>query len=310
MSNTLNLIPSVIAAGTVDYLASKKSLIKNVYTEAIPQARLAGGSTISVVKPASIFTPTDVNYSASASAQAITLPATTVNITTHKETKIALTDLELVQNRGGMDLILSETVPAIVDGLLKKVEGDIGALYGSAGTTIGTYNGAIDDATLRSGVTTLQNANVDLQMQNVAFITTPKGYSTDLMGIDRYVTVLNTDTKGTVSGGVLPRLYNIKADISNSITTGTISSTAVAYSLLFEKYGFCAGFQKFDPVATQGQNAPVEEYIVTDPGSGITIRFQKYFDPTLRTWFLQADIRYGVAVLDANRIVAYLHKNS
>lgn len=313
MANTFtSLLPTIIKEASVEYLAKRNSLINRIFTVGLPQTRLGGGNAVVIQKPATMFTPTDVDYTQSVAAQNITIPSTTVTVDQHKEVKISVNDLEDVISQGGMPLIISQTVPGIVDGLLSQVDAKVAALYASFTQTTGTYSTDVTDANLRDAVQQLQAANVDLNMQNVSFVTTSKGYTKDLLGIDRYTTPLNIGGQGEPlrTGRMVPTLFNMGVDYSPNIVTGTISGTAVAHSLVFEKYAFVAAFEKFRPTSELGSNAPLEEYIVTDPRTGVSLRFQKYFEPGRRTWFLQVDVNYGVALLDASRFVRYIHKNS
>src|SRR6185295_6722869 len=141
MANTLtSLLPTIIAEGAVQYLAKRNSLLNRIFTVGLPQTRLGGGNAVVIQKPATIFTPTDVDYTQSVTPQNISLPSVTVTIDQHKEVKVSVNDLEDVISKGGMPLILSQTVPAIVDGLLSQADAKVAALYSSFTQTTGTYN--------------------------------------------------------------------------------------------------------------------------------------------------------------------------
>jgi hypothetical protein len=74
---------------------------------------------------------------------------------------------------------------------------------------------------------------------------------------------------------------------------------------MFERDGFVICFKKFESANTYGE-PNVQEDIVTDPVTGITMRAQKFYDADLRTWVYALDVCYGIGILDADRIVEVL----
>lgn len=312
MANGLtSLTTTLLSNEMVTYLRKRPGFINKIYIERVQENALAGGSSIVITKPTTEFTPTTVSYSSAATAQDITLPSVTLSLNTHKEVKVSLTELESRVAKGNADRIIAETAQGIIDGLLSTVDAAVAALYSSYVYETGTYNAALTDATMRTAVQTLAANKVDVQGGGVNFITSPKGYFTDLMGIDRYVQAQIIGQDGEpIRGGKIPTLYNVGVDYSHNVQTSTISSTTVAHSLMFEKYAFVAGFMEFNAATEFGKNVQVEESMITDPVTGVAIRMQKYYDPALRTGYLQFDVKYGVAVLDSSRFVRVLHQNT
>lgn len=306
-------IPELIQVGMVPYLATRPALLGKVKTFKVPEARLAGGKTIKVHKKADIFTPTNVDHSTDnypTNRQEIATGSVDLTMNVHKETIISIDELEDIYSQGGKEAILEDTIPGVVNGLIREFDKALTALYSSFSLTAGAYNAAITDANLRIAMEKLANAGVDMDTPgSVHFITSSKGYFIDLLGIDRYVTPLNVGTvqnPSAIISGFIPTLFNTTVGWSHHIQKTTVSGNTVAHSLLFEKNAFGIGFTEFAPA-----NAPnVKETIITDPKTRVSIRQQVYYDPKQRRWVAQWDVMGGVCVIDANRFVRYQHQEA
>lgn len=312
MSNSIaSLIPILIYEESVPYLRSKGGFVKRAYSvrEAEKQQ---GGQVTRLTLPASRFTPTNVDYTATATPQAITLPHVDITYDHQKEVVISLNDLEARIVQGNQIRVLRETMNAMIDGLIFQVESDFAtAIVPQAGTTVGTYNSTLADLTIRQGLTQLMNNRISPLTNKVSLITTSKAYMTDLMGIDRYVLANNTgqginpnfpNNANPVTGGKIPQLYNLDVDWSLAAPTTTTSGVGVAQNLLFEEYFAGIAFLDFIPVdVVSNGSAAITETFTQDPDSGITIRWQMYYDNDKRTMRLRCDCCYGYGVLDATR---------
>jgi len=205
--------------------------------------------------------------------------------------------------QGNFRRILELVNDGIVDGLVSTIDSSISALYTSAtNTAVGTPGVAITDSTLRSAAATLANQNVNILNGNAHLVVTPGDYYNGILGVDRYVTALNIGGTEAIRGGKIPSLFNINVDYSQNVAV-TSSSPATNHNLMFEKYAFVVGFVEFEKAQTYSANAPVDEAILTDPESGVSLRVQKYYDASVRTWYYQVDVKWGVAVLDSSRFV-------
>lgn len=301
-------IPTIIQVGLIEYLAKTAGLLGRTYTRKIPENALQGGDTVKIHKPASIFTPTAVDYTAVAAAQEISTPSTDLTVNKHYEVKVTLTELEDIYSTGGKEAILADTVPAIIDGLITQIDSDLMALYSNFTMTSGAYDSAITDAHVRSALRQLANKGVDTKTPGkINFITDTNGYYTDLLGIDRYVTPLNlgqVNNPSAIISGRMPSLFGVNIDWSQNIKTTTVSGNTVAHSLMFEKYGFAIGFTQFNPANA----AQIKETLIVHKPTGAMIRQQFFYDQDVRSWVGQWDVRYGVCALDANRFVRLQHK--
>lgn len=304
MANTLtSLLPTLIAERSIEFLRSRSGFLGRIYTETTQENILRGGSSVIIPKPSAAFTPTNVSYSSAATPQDITINSTTLNFSYHKEIKVAANQLESRISQGNFRRILELTMDGMLEGLVTTIDQSVAALYSSATITpVGTPGAALTDVALRSAAASLANHNVNIQGGNTYLVVTPSDYYNGILGVDRYVTALNVGGTEAIRGGRIPSLFNINVDYSPNVAV-TSASPATNHNMMFEKYAFVIGFVEFEPASTYGPNTNVTEEIMTDPATGISLRVQKYFDPSVRTWYYQMDVKWGVAVLDANRFI-------
>jgi len=303
MSNTLTpMIPTLIATEAIELLTSRSGFLGRVRVETTQQAELKGGDTVVIQKQVGSFTPTNVSYASAASAQGITVPSVNLTFANHKEVKISANELESRIAQGNLTRILDLTVPGMIDGLVTLVDASLGALYTSATNNIGTAGAPITDDLVREGVSLLADEKVPLDVPGaVNLVVSPQGYFRDLMAIDRYVLANQSGNTEAMRGGKIPSQYNIGVDYTHNYTDATGK-----HGLLWHRDAMTIGFIEFEAANKYG-GAAVEEAIVTDPATGLSLRVQKYYDATLRTWFYQMDVKWGVAVTDADRMVDVIH---
>lgn len=306
MANTLTpLIPTLIAGRITEGLRYRSAMLGRIHTETIQENRLQGGDTITIPKPVGVFTPTNVGYGSAAAAQDVTIPSVSLTFGYHKEIKIKANELESRITQGNYRRILEEVTESAIEGLARSVDNSLASLYASAANSVGTGGSALTDAAIRSGIATLSDyapigSNTTLVVDNGTYFNT-------LLGIDRYVEAYKAGDNGaTLRGGRLPRLYDIAVDWSQNIVSTEVSSVTSQHGMLFDRYAAVIGFMEFNPASEFSSNAAVEEAIVTDPNTGLSMRVQKYYDAALRTGYYQIDVKWGVAVYDANRIVHVL----
>lgn len=292
-------LPTLIAREAIALLKNRSGFLGRVRVETRQESSLEGLNSVVIPKDAASFTPTNVSYSSAASAQAITIPSATLAFSYHQEIKISANELESRTAQGGLTRILERTVPGMVNGLISAVDASLGALYTSATSQVGAAGAPVTDATVREACTALMDYKVPMNVPgHCNLILSPRGYMTDLMAEDRYVLANQSGTDQALRGGTIPSVYNIGVDYTHNYT-----SASGYHGMLFAQDAMTIGFVQFDPA----NNGQVIEEILTDPETGITLRVQKYYDPSLRTAFYQVDVKWGVAVTDANRMVDVLH---
>lgn len=303
------LVQDMINEEAIQYLRTRTGFLDKIYITTIQEDQRLGGDSVIITLPSTTLEAQDVNLASPNAAQNIVLPSATLNFSNWEEVPISLTELEARIVRGNEQMIIKNVTKNMMDALLRNVDAAIAAEAINAAQTVGTFNTDITDPTLREGMVKLMNNNVDPSQGQTYFVTSPKGYGNDLLGIDRYVTPVNVgqfQDKSVVVQGSIAKLFNIGVDYSNNIETFDMSGGTSQYSLLFEKYAIAMGIMKFAPVGRMGESIVQESYI-TDPVTGLQIRSWVYLDPNTRTWMLKYDLKWGVTTLDANRMVSYLH---
>lgn len=311
MANTLSVLtPTLISDTSVMYLRKNPGLLGRVRVETIQENELNGGNVVNIPLPNTIFTPQARSYTSPPAAQDITLTSKTLTINQQYEVKISLNELEQKLARGGINRVLAETIPSMIDGLVTKIDSDLFALYTDYTQTVGTYNGVLTDIVFREGIQKLMDSNVNFSNPgNVHLVLDPKAYIADLFAEDRYTLALNIGDNGkALATGQAPLLYNVDVSQSPNVPVTTISGGTSAHNLLFEKDAFCIGFIQFNPAKRFGESAPVDENIIVDPVSRLSMRWSKFYDADKSTWFLRLDAAYGVVTLDPSRFVRVLSK--
>jgi hypothetical protein len=315
MANSLAaLIPILIEEQSIPFLRRRGGLVDRIFT--IRQQAIAsrGGQTVTVTLPNGVATPQDVSYVTAPAAQDITLPSVNITFNKHKQRKISLNELEARIAQGNQMRILQETITGMLDDLIFSVEQDIAAMWAYL-PIVGANNVYLNDVTMRAALQILETNRIDPRRDVISWRGTSKQYTGDLLAIDRYVLAINqgegikAGTDPVVQTGYIPSLYNINADWSHAMPSQTFSGASTEVSMMFEKHMGAVGFLEFQPssVLSEG-SAPITETFTKDPDSGITVRWQTYMDPGVRTMFLQADVCWGSGVLDATRGVTILSK--
>ncbi len=262
---------------------------------------LEGGNTVNIPKPATKFTPTAVSYTTAAAAQAISIPYVALTFNNHYEVKVAANMLESRQSAGNFARIIQLTVPGMLEGLVSQIDQSVTSLYSSLTTSpVGTPGVAITDATFRGGIASLAANNVYPEMGDVHFVTTPGVYWNQLVGLTQYQPAYAVGDASTIRQGNLKTLYDINVSYSPNVVT-TSTSPVTINNMLFHKDAFVIGFVEFEPVNKYADKAQIEESIVTDPISGVSLRVMRYMDPDLKTWIYNIDVKWGVAVLAGER---------
>lgn len=303
MANTFTgLITTLIANDTIEFLRSKSATLGRIHVENRQEMNvLEGGNTINIPKPAAKFTPTPVSYSSAATAQNINIPYIPLTFGNHYEVKVQANMLESRQSAGNFARIIQLTVPGMLEGLVSTIDQSVTSLYSSLTTTpVGTAGAAFTDATFRSAMSTLTGNNVYPEMGDVHLVVNPATYWNGLVGLSQYQPAYAVGDASTIREGNLKTLYDVNVSYSPNIVT-TASSPVTINNLLFHRDAFVIGFVEFEPVNKYADKAQVEESIVTDPISGVSLRVMRYLDPDLKTWIYNIDVKWGVAVLAGER---------
>ena len=103
-----------------------------------------------------------------------------------------------------------------------KIDLAVGALFASFSQTAGTDAVAITDATIRSAIQQLDEANAPSGSADRTFFVTP-ATKFDLFGIERYVSMLNNSMIGGVDGskgrGYMGDIYDVAVYETTNLTT-------------------------------------------------------------------------------------------
>lgn len=302
MANSLSGgITTLIANDTIEYLRTRSACLGRIHVENRQEANVAeGGNTVNILKPAAAFTPTAVSYSADPTPQDITIPSVALTFGNHFEQNVSVNMLESRQFAGNFARILTLIQPGMLEGLVTKIDKSVTALYsGLTNTAVGTAgSNTITDADFRSALGTLAGVNVAPEFGDVHFVMNHTTYWATV-GNSQYQPAYAVGTDRVISTGNLKTLYDVNVGYSPNIVT-TATSPVTTENMVFHKDAFVIGFVEFEPASKYGAQV-VEEAIVTDPMSGVSLRVMKYYSAGKKTWFYNIDVKWGVSVLDGTR---------
>lgn len=310
MSNTLaTFLPLLIAEEARMYLNRKVGFLGKVLVEEGKISNLInGGNSVTIPTPPTVIATSArvPGTSDSADTKDLSFGNVVLDLDTHRSTRINFTELESRVAQGNAARFVKMAIEPIMDGIIREIDGAIAAKYSEATHQVGTYNGAITDLVLRAGLKKMAAVDCPMDDGQLHFATTSKGYFTDLLGIDRYVTPLNNANAGDVmTNGRMPRLFNTQVDFSNNVVTSTISSQTSGHSVLWHRNALVMAFMEFEPASKYGE-PNVQEFFITHE-SGVRIRVVKWYDADKSSWFMRFDVKYGLKTLDARLMCEVLH---
>ena len=155
-----------------------------------------------------------------------------VTLTVDKWKGVAINVLDIVAAQSRYDLMKFYT-QKMGYALALAVDDDLMALYDNLSTnTVGTYNTDITDATLRSAVQKLDEANAPMEER---FMVIKPAQKNALLGIDKFV---RYDALGSASTGIrkgdLGELYGVTTFVS----TNVVKATNDTKNLMWQKSAF------------------------------------------------------------------------
>jgi len=297
------LIPGLLSGFSLEYLRKKVAILGRTYVETTQQNIAQGGNSVRITKPASIMTPTNVSYTTPAVPQDVNInDGVTLDFTNHKEIVITANEAESRYTQGNFDRWLQMVYSAMLDGIVTSIDQSLLSLSSLVTQSVGSAASPVplSDDLFRDAITMLTNNGLQVDPSRTTFVTNPKGYYKDLLDEQKYVNAMNVGSTDAITRGKMPNLYNVAIDYSQHITSS--GDPLVTKNVLFDRFAFVIGFLEFERADAHG-GAAVEEEIVTDPETGVSLRVQKYYKTDIRSWVYSLDVKWGVKELDLSRAV-------
>lgn len=218
-----------------------------------------------------------------------------VTLDTHKYVSWAIEDRAsaLAIDRGLQ--YLDDAVPQLVE----FIEADILAEYANVGSSIGTAGVDIDGATVLEARKALNDANVP--MMGRAMVVSTKD-EIALLGIDKF-----TDATQRVDGGAalkeatIGRLYGFDVYMSQLVVESG-AAPVNTHNLAFHPQGLVLATRPLPNNSGKG----VLQTVVTDPVSGLSLRFSQGYSIAAMATINTVDILYGIKTVDANKTLEIL----
>jgi hypothetical protein len=303
------LLPLLIADEASRYLDRKPGFVGKVLVETGKISQMVeGGNAVVIPTPPTVIAPNNrtIGTDDVGDVEDLVLGSVTLNLDTHKSTRINFSQLESRIAQGNAERFVKMAIKPILDGIIRAIDTAIAAQYVNATYQVGTYNGAVTDIVLRAGLRQLAAGDCPMDDGLLHLATTAKGYFGDLLGVDRYVTPLNIgEGLDVIQRGKIPTLFNVQVDFSNNVPTSTISGQVSGHSLLFHRDAIVMAFMEFEPASKYGE-ANVEEMFI-EHESGVRIRVSKWYEPGPGVWYMRFEVKYGIKTLNGGLMCEVLH---
>jgi len=299
MANSLsNLSLDLLAPASAEYLRTESAMLNKVYVETRQEKDLREGvKSVKMKLPGALLTPLDFS---STSKNDIAVPTVPLDFTFHKKIHFSMTELESRTTNGNFAQAFQDVLGGGLDGLAIAIDQSLSQLVKTlmVNAPVGTSGQAIADGDVRTALKQLEKRNV--KSKNCYMVVSPENWWDGLLNEGRYVNVMNSGNSQPIQQGEIFGLYGMKSvSRSNNIdvVTGTPNHSE---NVIFDRYAFAIGFLEFEKAGAYG--APnVEEDILTDPDTGISLRLHRWYDPDTASWQARMDICWGVTVLDDKR---------
>lgn len=205
-------IPEVWGSRMNDFFKDKQKLA-GFFTDRSDEVR--GGGDV-------LYTPnmTEMSANSKSNATAVTLNSPTettqtLNINTWKEVSFQIEDKEAAQVKASYAVQEGYAQNAAYTAA-NDLEAAIAGLFPSFSTAVGSTGTDLTDASIRSALATLSTNNVDLDM--CAWALHPKTIYDDVMGIDKFSLLQNTNGADPVMKGAIGMLYGVPVISSSNVT--------------------------------------------------------------------------------------------
>jgi len=208
-----NIIPEIWGEKMNDYYRASL-LTANFFTD-LSSDIVGGGDTVYVPNITAMIAHTKVT------ASPVTVNANTdTNITLLVQTKIecsfSIEDMDGDQVKQSYGYVGRQAKNCAYQ-VGEKYELAIIALFDDFSQTVGTSSAGVADSNIRAAIKYLDTANAP--MEDRAFFFSPKAMWTDVMALDRFTLLQNTNGADPVLKGMVGTLYGIPAYVSSNIGT-------------------------------------------------------------------------------------------
>jgi hypothetical protein len=223
MTNTTlaNVIPLIWTNKMNDYY--RANLVAGKFFDDL-SSEFAGGAKSAYIPNVSAYTATNrTDVTAAVTLQNATDDKITLTIDTWYECSFAVSDKDLEQVKKSYSYFNTLAQNCAFE-VSKAYESAILALATGFSQTTGTSAAALADSNIRKAIQYLDEANAP--QEGRAFFFTPKQVWSDLMAIDRFTLLTNTNGADPVKKGAIGMLYGIPVYVSTLVgsTTGSANS--------------------------------------------------------------------------------------
>jgi hypothetical protein len=289
-------IPTIIAMEVIKQLPANLGLTKFVSkdTDWTGQDFATQGDTLNIVKPGSL---TARKKTAGTAITVDNATATKMPVTLSEHAYISVLQEDITKLLQKPDLQAAYAQRMAIT-LAEQVESDGFALHPSITNTV-TFSPVTTEAEIDSAYRRLRTKFARLKVpqteQKVAFLDT--SVIDKLLSVQKYTSTDYVNAKGIVEGAV-NRIHGVNNFESQLIRT---SGSPVAYhNIATTKWGMVVVSR---PMPLDGNGRGVKQYVVVDPGTGLSFRITEGYDMQNMGVQMTIDLLYGWAIADANQVV-------
>jgi hypothetical protein len=295
-ADTAGFIPQIWAQRALDILRANITLTKLVARDTDFEAGWRG-KTLNIPYPGTFTAnkktadnPTTLQLPVGGATVAVTLDQ-------HAYVDWLVEDIARAMSAQGAPDLIDRYIEGSVIALVEQLETDLFALYSTGGIgSVGTYGTDISAATIRSARKALNDLKVPQAGRSLTVSTKDEIALLSDTTLQTYFAFARPDA---VAEGSIGSMYGFDIYVSQLVPT-TAGTPLQTNNMAMSRNGFIFASRPFTP-ALPGSG--VREAQVTDPLSGVSIRFQVYYSMVDRAVRAGFDILYGVKALRTNHAV-------
>ena len=212
-----------------------------------------------------------------------------ITLNKHKEVTFLVEDVARAQaNQDLRGLYIGDAVIALAE----ELESDLVALYASAGADV-TFD-ETSDATIETSMLNLRKAFVDAKAPKTApkYLYATPAVINYLLGVDKFTKVNEYGSRSPLVEGALGDIFGINVFESQLVPTS--GSPATYHNLAYTRDAMALVMR---PLATDGNGQGVQQSVLTDPESGVSMRLTASYDANALGMQVTLDMLYGVGAV-------------
>lgn len=294
------LFATVVANRTLGYFRNYMNLARTV-SRNTDFTSATHGETVTVGKRGDLAA-NDKTAGNPVTVQSPAATGTDVTLSNHKEVTFDLEDVDVAKLDNPQTQDLQEGYAQDAAGvLIEEVEDSLAALYASISASAISFDDT-DDASKVGSLLNLRQEFTDAKVpkNEQRFLYMGSRSTTEVLESERLAGFDKTGEKNPLLEGAISKRYGFGMFESQAVVnTGTAGTDGLEHNVAYTRNGIVLATR---PLKLPSTRLGVVARYITDPETGIGIRWQLGYNKSNLAEEMTLDILYGVAVLDQRRV--------